>query len=72
MDRTDQEYTKAINDLIKLYDEDRLDKCAQGAEELLEDYGMPRYHRMKLLVLLANTYADWEPAEPLVVRAEAL
>jgi hypothetical protein len=50
----DKQFTKALNAAYKLYHEDRLLECQKAALDLLEDYTMPRYHRMKVLMLLAS------------------
>jgi hypothetical protein len=72
MDSIDRAFFDAVNHLIGLYNDDMLDECAEGAEELLKDYAMPRYFRMKVLVMLANLQVDWEPAEDYLVRSESL
>jgi hypothetical protein len=72
MDRTNRNFLEAVNHLVDLYNDDMLDECADGAEELIQDYSMPLYHRMKVLILLANVQVGWEPAEAYLVRAEAV
>jgi hypothetical protein len=72
MDRTNPNFLKAVNHLIKLYNDDMLDECAEGAEELLQDYSLPLYHRMKVLILLADVQVERELAESCLVRSEAL
>jgi hypothetical protein len=72
MDSIDRSFLAAVNHLVDLYNDDMLDECAEGAEELIQDYAMPLYHRMKVLILLANVQVGWEPAEGYLVRAEAV
>jgi hypothetical protein len=71
-DSMNQAFLEAVNHLIHLYNDDMLDECAEGAEELLKDYDMPRYFRMKVLIMLANIQIGWEPAEDYLIRAENL
>lgn len=58
----DKQFTKALNAAYNLYHDDRL----------LEDDVMPRYHRMKVLILLASILGDWEEANQCRVDAWAL
>jgi hypothetical protein len=71
-DSINQAFLEAVNHLVHLYNDDMLDECAEGAEELLKDYNMPQYHRMKVLIMLANIQIGWEPAEDYLIRAENL
>jgi hypothetical protein len=68
----DRQFTKALNAAYKLYHEDRLLECQKAALDLLEDYAMPRYHRMKVLMLLASILGDWEEANQCRIDAWAL
>jgi hypothetical protein len=68
----DKQFTKALNAAYKLYHEDRLLECQKAALDLLEDYTMPRYHRMKVLMLLACILGDWEEADQCRIDAWAL
>jgi hypothetical protein len=72
MDSIDRAFLEAVNHLVQLYNDDMLDECAEGAEELLQDYSLPLYHRMKVLILLADVQIEWELAESCLVRSEAL
>jgi hypothetical protein len=72
MDSIDRAFLEAVNHLVHLYNDDMLDECAEGAEESLKDYDMPLYHRMKVLIMLANIQVGWEPAEDYLIRAENL
>jgi hypothetical protein len=68
----DEQFTKALNAAYKLYQEDRLLECQKAALDLLEDDVIPRYHRMKVLILLASILGDWEEANQCRVDAWAL
>jgi hypothetical protein len=45
-------FSAAFAKVEKLYDEDKLDECMDAAWELLQDSAMPRYHRMRTLLLV--------------------
>jgi hypothetical protein len=49
-----RDFTDAFNEANKLYDEDDLEACIVKCRELLEDPAMPRYCRMRTLVLLGS------------------
>jgi hypothetical protein len=68
----DDQFTDALNAAYKLYHEDRLLECQEAALDLLEDYAMPRYHRTKVLILLACILGDWEEADQCRIDAWAL
>jgi hypothetical protein len=68
----EDQFTDALNTAYKLYHEDRLLECQKAALDLLEDYAMPRYHRMKVLMLLATILGDWEEANQCRIDAWAL
>ncbi|KAH7068464.1 hypothetical protein FB567DRAFT_615196 [Paraphoma chrysanthemicola] len=67
-----KDYTKAINELVDLYNTDQLDECLSEAQKLLEDPTLPRYHRIKNLILLANMVETWTEADYLRTQAEDL
>jgi hypothetical protein len=68
----DEQFTKALNAAYNLYQDDRLLECQKAALDLLGDDAMPRYHRMKVLILLASILGDWEEANKCRVDAWAL
>jgi len=47
-------FTEAINELNKYYVDHELDTCIEKARELLQDSALPRYHRIRTLVLLGS------------------
>jgi hypothetical protein len=67
-----EQFTEALNAAYKLYHEDRLLECQKAALDLLEDYNMPRYHRIKVFMLLACILGDWEEADQCRIDAWAL
>jgi hypothetical protein len=68
----DEQFTDALNAAYQLFHEDRLQECQEAALDLLEDYAMPRYHRTKVLILLACILGDWEEADQCRTDAWAL
>lgn len=47
------QWSLADSRVRSFYDNDGLDKCVEGTQDLLDDGSLPRYHRMKTLILLA-------------------
>ena len=68
----DEAFTKAFNEANQHYEEDRLDECITQARALLADTAIPRYHRMRTLVLLGSCLGDWYEANSCCTQAEAL
>jgi hypothetical protein len=68
----DHRFTGACNEVLELYDNDRLDECVKKARELINSPGITKYHRMKMLILLASTLGKWEEAEECRHAAETL
>lgn len=62
-------FAQKYNRLRKLFDEDKLDECITGCQDLLED-DCPRYIRSKILVLLGSSAADWNDTEDCRTEAE--
>jgi hypothetical protein len=50
----DRAFTEALNELNKYYEDDELDTCVEKARELLQDIDLPRYHRIRTLVLCGS------------------
>jgi hypothetical protein len=63
-------FTDACNETYELWDNDELEACIENARELLRQPGIPRYHRMKTLVLLGATLGDWREANACREHAE--
>jgi hypothetical protein len=68
----DKFFTDGLNEAGDLYNDDRLNECIKKTRNLLADRTIPRYHRMKALLLLASTLGDWEEANDYHVEAETL
>jgi hypothetical protein len=68
----DSQFTDGFNEANALWEQDRLEECIVKAHELLAEQAIPRYHRMKTLLLLASTVGDWYEANSYRVEAEAL
>ncbi|KAI4685481.1 uncharacterized protein J4E84_006209 [Alternaria hordeiaustralica] len=68
----DKSFTKALNEAGELYNNDRLDECIKKTRALLADDAIPRYHRMKALLLLASTLGNWLDASNCHAEAETL
>jgi hypothetical protein len=68
----DKQFTEALNKAYDLFDADQLEECQRAAIELLEDDAMPRYHRMKTLILLGTILGDWDEANECRIDAWSL
>jgi hypothetical protein len=71
-DSIEDPYEKAVDEIFDLYDKDELDECIDKAEALLRDTALPRYWRIRLLCVLANTVPDWIHATDYHLEAEVL
>jgi len=65
-------YARALDSLLQLYDEDKLDECMNQCQELLKDENLPHYYRIRVLALFGSTTGDWYDAEALRKKAESL
>jgi hypothetical protein len=68
----DHRFTDACNEVLELYDNDRLDEWVEKAREIINGPGTTRYHRMKMLILPSSTLGEWEEAEECRYAAETL
>jgi hypothetical protein len=50
----DRAFNEAFNELSKYYEDYELDTCVEEARELLQNGALPRYHRIRTLVLLGS------------------
>lgn len=57
-DIINRQFFDAYSEAVALYNADRLDECVDKAREMLSDASIPRYHRMRTLVLLGSTLGD--------------
>jgi predicted hydrolase (HD superfamily) len=71
-DAIDQRFTDAFNHANDLFLADRLVECEAATFALLREETIPRYHRMRALILLGTIVGDWEEAKRYHVAAEAM
>lgn len=77
-DAINRRFTKEYNRLQNVYatadedDADALNACIRGAKALLEDFAIPRFHRIKTLLLLTSVVPDVHEARTYHWEAEAL
>ncbi|KAK5727096.1 hypothetical protein LTR15_002988 [Elasticomyces elasticus] len=64
----DEEYNEARG----LFDNDDLVGAIDKAQNLLDDSTLPRYHRIKLLLLLSASVSDWHEVDTLLEEARTL
>ncbi|OBT65115.1 hypothetical protein VE03_04715 [Pseudogymnoascus sp. 23342-1-I1] len=63
--------TRAFNKLLELYN-DNPQECIAAAHALLQKPDLPRYHRIKTLILLGSASEDWDDAETCRLEAGKL
>jgi hypothetical protein len=68
----DQAFTDGLNEAGDLYNSDRLDECIDKTRTIIADPAIPRYHRIKALILLASAVSGWQEAYDLHVEAETI
>ncbi|KAF2133565.1 hypothetical protein P153DRAFT_363735 [Dothidotthia symphoricarpi CBS 119687] len=68
----DKRFTEGFNEANDHYRDDRLEECVAKARELLNDPAIPRYYRMRTLVLLGSTLGEWGEANDCRLEAEAM
>jgi hypothetical protein len=71
-DRILDAFTNAYNEIQKLYNNDNLDEVYERAQVLLADAAIPRFHRMKTLLLLSNFTSDLDEAQRYHAEAEVM
>lgn len=67
-----QTYDEAYCQMIQLWTDDKLQESIDHARAMLQDTTLPRYYRIKTLILLGRTLGTWEEAESCRVRAEKI
>ncbi|KAH0293073.1 hypothetical protein M436DRAFT_45141 [Aureobasidium namibiae CBS 147.97] len=67
---TDLQYDKDYNTARSAIDAGNIDEGLATCETLLTDTELPRYYRIKTLVLLASANKEWRQKEDLRLRAE--
>lgn len=68
----DKHFCDGYNEANDLYGDGCLHECIEKSSALLADTEMPRYYRMKTLLLLASTLGDWDEADTCHRKAEML
>ncbi|KAH6639222.1 hypothetical protein C7974DRAFT_278302, partial [Boeremia exigua] len=68
----DQEFTDRFNEANAHYKAGELLECMNLCDKLLDEPHIPRYHKMKTLVLLGAVVEDWFEAHDCFVAAESL
>jgi hypothetical protein len=71
-DAIDQHFTDGFNHAHDLFLADRLEECETAAFALLREETIPRYHKMRTLILLGTIVGDWEEARRYHIAAEAM
>ena len=71
-DRILDAFTNAFNKIQRLYNNDNLDEMYEGAQVLLADAAIPRFHRMKTPLLLSSFTSDLDEAQRYHTEAEAM
>ncbi|KAK3057643.1 hypothetical protein LTR09_001827 [Extremus antarcticus] len=69
---TETSFTEAFDKAVALQDENRPEECIEKAQKLLAEPAIPRYHRMRTLLLLGSTVGDWDEAHEYWENAETL
>ncbi|KAK4952032.1 hypothetical protein LTR10_009952 [Elasticomyces elasticus] len=72
IDRVSERFDRAFAELHQISEDDKIDECVELAQILLEESDIPRYHRIKVLIMLSSCTADWREAEAYRVEAEQL
>ncbi|KAK3642233.1 hypothetical protein LTR56_010810 [Elasticomyces elasticus] len=71
-DRVSERFDRAFAELHQLFEDDKIDECVELAQNLLEESDIPRYHGIKVLIMLSSCTADWRDAEAYRLEAEQL
>lgn len=56
-------YAKQYHEAVDLFDREAFEECLKLARYHLTDWTLPRYYRIKTLVLIAVVEDNWYPAE---------
>jgi len=68
----DRQFTRQLNAVVTLFNADLFDLCEQLAKQLVVDSAVPRYHRIRLSIILASIVEDDVEAKLYQLRAKAL
>ena len=61
-------FLKRYNEVRAFYDDDKMEECIATAQDLLEEISLPRYFRMKSLMLVAACAESWYEAQDLLQK----
>ena len=64
-----RQYSNSFNKLWQLFRNDQLQECVNGCQELLDDPGLPPYHRIRVLILNGHCIQGWRNREILRLKA---
>ncbi|KAK4898733.1 hypothetical protein LTR27_003906 [Elasticomyces elasticus] len=66
-------FDRRYNGIFDLYEAgDQYDRVLEEADKMLRVSGLPRYHRIKLYLLIAAVLDDWEECGKLIEKSETL
>ncbi|KAK3634021.1 hypothetical protein LTR56_015489 [Elasticomyces elasticus] len=66
-------FDRRYNEIFDLYEAgDQNDRVLEEADKMLHDSWLPRYHRIKLYLLIAAVLDDWEECGKLIDKSEML
>jgi hypothetical protein len=68
----DRQFTRQLRAAFRLYDADLLAECEISTRELLNDGDIPRWHRMKALIMLGSIAEDAAEAADCYRTADSL
>lgn len=68
----DRQFTRQLNTILTLYNADLTELCEKFARELVADSAIPRYHRIRVLTILASVVNDTAEAKSTYLEAQAL
>jgi hypothetical protein len=71
-DLIDKQFTDGFNHVHDLFLADRLQECEEAAFALLKEEAIPRYHKMRTLILLGTIVGDWDEANRYHIAAEGM
>jgi hypothetical protein len=66
----DRAFTEGLNETYRIYNMKRFEEYVAKIRELLDDYAIPRYHRIKALIMLGAILSDPKEVNQCLVDAE--
>jgi hypothetical protein len=61
-----------FNAAVELHGQEEFDDCVEALRELLAEYAISRYHRIRYLTMLAYTLEDWHEGYSCNIKVEAI